>query len=92
MYGASQVVLVAKSPFANAGTVRDAGSIPGWGRFPAGSHGNPLQWVLWPRESYAQWSLVGYVYSPWGHKESAMTEVTSHSNLYRAAVSKVDLK
>lgn len=47
MYGASQVVLVAKSPFANAGTVRDAGSIPGWGEdSPAGSHGNPLQWVL----------------------------------------------
>ena len=34
MYGTSQVVLVAKNSFAKAGTVRDAGSIPGWGRFP----------------------------------------------------------
>ena len=42
MYGASQ--LVAMNPFANAGTVRDAGSIPGWESFPAGNHGNPPQY------------------------------------------------
>ena len=30
--GASQVALVVKNPPANAGDVRDAGSIPGWGR------------------------------------------------------------
>ena len=64
MYGTSQVVLVAKNSFAKAGTVRDAGSIPGWERFPAGSHGNPLQWVRLPRQSHAQWSLVGYIYRP----------------------------
>ena len=23
---------------------RDMGSIPGWGRFPRGGHGNPLQY------------------------------------------------
>ena len=28
---------------ANAGDVRDVGSIPGWGRSPGGGHGNPLQ-------------------------------------------------
>ena len=28
----------------SAGEVRDAGSIPGWGRSPAGGHGNPLQY------------------------------------------------
>ena len=28
--GASQVVLVVKNPRANAGNLRDAGSIPGW--------------------------------------------------------------
>ena len=33
-----------KSPPANAGDVRGAGSIPGLGRFPGGSHGNPLQY------------------------------------------------
>ena len=36
---ASQVVLVVKSPPANAGDVRDLGSIPGSGR----GHGHPLQ-------------------------------------------------
>ena len=40
--GASQVVLVVKSWPANAGDVRDAGSIPGLGRSPGGEHGNPL--------------------------------------------------
>ena len=29
---------------ANAGDLRDMGSIPGWGRSPAGGHGNPLQY------------------------------------------------
>ena len=28
----------------NAGGLRDAGSIPGWGRSPGGGHGNPLQY------------------------------------------------
>ena len=39
----SQVALVVKNPPANAGDVRDAGSIPGSGRSPGGEHGNPLQ-------------------------------------------------
>ena len=29
---------------ANAGDIRDPGSIPGWGRSPGGGHGNPLQY------------------------------------------------
>ena len=29
---------------ANAGDVRDTGSIPGSGRSPGGGHGNPLQY------------------------------------------------
>ena len=33
-----------KNPLANAGDVRDMGSISGWGRFPGGGHGNPLQY------------------------------------------------
>ena len=41
---ASQVALVVKSPPDNAGEVRDAGSIPGLGRFPGGRHGNSLQY------------------------------------------------
>ena len=38
-----QVAWVVKSLPANAGDVRDAGSIPGSGRSPGGGHGNPLQ-------------------------------------------------
>ena len=31
-----------KNPDANAGDMRDTGSIPGSGRSPGGGHGNPL--------------------------------------------------
>ena len=37
------MALVVKNPPANAGDVRDVGSIPGWGRSPGGGHGNLLQ-------------------------------------------------
>ena len=36
--------LVVKNPPANAGDVRDKGSIPGLGRFLEGGNGNPLQY------------------------------------------------
>ena len=42
--GASQVAIVVKNPSANAGDIRDAGSIPEWGRSPGGGRGNPLQY------------------------------------------------
>ena len=38
------MVLVVKNPPADAGDVRDSGSIPGWGRSPGGGNGNPLQY------------------------------------------------
>ena len=42
--GASQVALVIKNPPANAGDIRDAGSIPMSERSPGGGHGNSLQY------------------------------------------------
>ena len=36
---ASQVALVVKNLTANAGDIRDTGSIPGLGRSPGGGHG-----------------------------------------------------
>ena len=39
----SQVALVVKNLPANAGDIRDAGSIPGSARSPGGGHGNPPQ-------------------------------------------------
>jgi len=41
---ASQVALVVKNLPANAGDIRDSGSIPESGRSPGGGHGNPLQY------------------------------------------------
>ena len=38
------MALVVKNPPANAGDIRDAGSIPGWGRPPGEGNGNLLQY------------------------------------------------
>ena len=57
-----------KESACNAGNL---GSILGLGRFPGGGHGNPLQCSCL-ENSHGQRGLVGY--SPWGHKESDMTE------------------
>ena len=32
------------NPPTDAGDIRDAGSVPGWGRSPGGKHGNPIQY------------------------------------------------
>ena len=40
----SQVAPVMKNTPANAGDIRDVGSIPASGRSPGGGHGNPLQY------------------------------------------------
>ena len=58
---------VVKSLPANAG---DVSLIPGLGRLPKGGIGNPLQYPC--LEFHKQRSLAGY--SPWGRKESDMTE------------------
>ena len=52
--------------------VGDPGSIPGSGRSPGEGNGNPLRYSCLERKSHGQRSLVGY--SPWGGKESDMTE------------------
>ena len=41
---ASQVALVVQNLPANAGDIRDAGSISGSGRSPGGGHGSPLEY------------------------------------------------
>ena len=60
-----------KDPPANAGDVRDTGSIPGSGRSPGGGHGNPsniLAWRSpWTEEPGGLWSIrsqrVGHYWS-----------------------------
>ena len=53
------MVPVIKNLPADAGDVRDTGSIPGLGRSPGVGHGNPLP-VFLPRESCGQRSLAVY--------------------------------
>ena len=43
LYLVQMAGLVVKNPPADAGDARNAGSIPGSGRFPGGGHGSPLQ-------------------------------------------------
>ena len=64
------MVLVLKNPSANAGDIRDMGSIPGWGRSPGGGHATHSS--ILAGESHGQRSLVGY--SPWGLEEFDTTE------------------
>ena len=56
---------------ANSGDIGDVGSIPGLGRSPGGGNRKPLQYSCL-RKSHGQRSLASY--SPWGHKESDITE------------------
>ena len=56
---ASQVALVVKNQPANAGDRRDAGSIPGMGRFPWRRKWQPTP-VFLPEKSNGQRLLVGY--------------------------------
>ena len=53
-----QVVPVVKNPPANAGDVRDLGSIPGLGRSPGEGHGHPLQYSCLDNP-HGQKSLAG---------------------------------
>ena len=74
-YVGSQVALVVKNLPANAGDVRDLGSIPGLGRPPGEGHGNPLQYSCLenPKNRGAWQAMVHRV------AESDMTEATQHS-------------
>ena len=58
--GASQVALVLKNLLANAGDIRDVGSILGSGRSPGEGHGSPLQYSCLenPMDRGAWWAIV----------------------------------
>ena len=65
------MVPVVKNPPANAGDIRDAGSIPESGQSPGGGHGNPLHSCLeHPMDTGALWA------SQWSRKGLGMTEAT----------------
>ena len=72
------MVLVVKKPPANAGDVKDTGSIPELGISPGGGHGNPLQyssmenpmdrgawWVQWVAKSRTRLKQLGFACTHW---------------------------
>ena len=62
-----------KSPFANTGDIKRHEFNPWVGKIPWRREWQPTP-VFLPGESHGLRSLAGY--SPWGHKELDMTEVT----------------
>ena len=79
LHGTSRVALVVKiNAPANAGDIRDVGSILRSGRSPGGGHGNPLQYshLENPMDRGACW------YSPQRHKESDTAQVTQHTHTH----------
>ena len=66
------MALLVKNLPANAGDIRDSGSIPGSGRSPGEEHGNPLQYSCLenPMDRGAWWATVS------GVTESDVTEMT----------------
>ena len=57
---ASQVALTVKNLPADAGDIRDPGSVPESGKSPGGGHGNPLQYSCLenPMDRGAWWAVV----------------------------------
>ena len=90
--GASQAVLVVKNPPANAGDIRDRGSISGLGRSPGGGPANPLQYSCLenPMDRGAWWATVHGVTKSWTQLKGLSTHTsrylsnlnTSHPSLY----------
>ena len=66
-FWASQMALVVKNSLANAGDLRDKGSIPGLGRYPGGRHGNLLQYSCLENlmDRGAWWATVHGVTKSW---------------------------
>ena len=66
------MVLVVKNLPANAGDVRDMGSIPGSGRPPGRGHGNPLQYSCLenPMERGISQAAVQRVAKSWTQTEA----------------------
>ena len=75
MWGFPHICTVVKNWPANARESGDPGSIPGLGRSPGGGNGNPLQYSCLEK-FHAQEDPSRDMKSPWGCKESDMTDHT----------------
>ena len=74
------MALAVNNPPANAGDIKDVGSIPGSGRFPGGGHGNPLQYscLVNPMDRGAWWATVHRVAKSW----TWLKRLTMHAYFY----------
>ena len=72
------MALVVKNLPANAGDIRDEGSIPGLGRSPGGGHSNTLRYSRLenPMDRGAWWATDLRI------TESDMTEATEHTAVF----------
>ena len=69
-----------KNPPANAGDVRDVGSIPESGRSPGGGHGNPLQYSCLenPMVSGVWWARINWIANCW----TQMKQFSMHPHIH----------
>ena len=100
--GGFRVGSVVKNLSANAGDIRDLGSILGWEDPLEEEMAIPFsilspwrrKWqstpIFFPGESHRQRNLVGY--SPWGHEELDTTKETLHAHTCVFLTAKVNLR
>ena len=89
---ASKVALVVKNP-ANAGNIRDVGSIPGLGRSPGGGHDNPLQYSCLenPMDKGAWRATVHRVAKSWTRLKG-LSPLAAHVHIYVFIYKKISCK
>ena len=68
---------VVKNPPANAGDLRDIGSIPGLGRYPGEGHGNPLGKGNPLEKSMAAFSRILAWRIPWTEEPGGLQSMGS---------------
>ena len=83
------MALVVKSTPANAGDIKDLGSIPGPGRCPGGGHGNPLQYSCLesPMDRGDWWAKIQRV----AKSQTWLNQLSTHafSSLYQNLLSQL---
>ena len=79
---ASPVVFMVKNPPANAGDLRVAGSILGWGRSPGGGSNNSLQYSCLenPMDRGAWWATVHGYEKNWAQVKRL--SMCAHTHVY----------
>ena len=83
IFGTSPAALVVKNLLANAGDIRDEGSIPRLGRSPGGGHDNPLQDSWLEDQMTEEPGGLPYLWSHWvGHYWSDLAGMHSHIHIF----------